>query len=120
MSYKPVSTDENKDKYTFMYEGVDLNEFPQRLEKFFQTEGYKLESGNKEEGVYGTGNGVMRILFGAFVKRYTFKHRLSGTGSTLRFEFAPNMTGVSGGVVGYNKMKKEYARMADKIKAGTI
>lgn len=116
MSYKPVSTDRDGEKTTFMYENVDLNEIPKRLHAFFVKEGYKLESGNMEKGVYGIGNNVMRILFGAFVKRYTFQFKFSGTGTTCRLEFATNMTGVSGGVIGYNKMKDENLRLVEKIK----
>jgi hypothetical protein len=115
MGYKPSSLDRNGDVATYMYNNVDLNEFPKRLEKFFHSEGYKLESGTNEKGVYGTGSHMMRILFGAFVKRYTFQFKLAGENGTVRLEFASNMTGVSGGVIGYNKMKKELERLINKI-----
>lgn len=116
MSYKPVSVDREGDRSTFIYHDVDLVEFPRRLEKFFQAEGYKLESGDIEKGVYGKGNHTLRLLFGAFVKRYTFQVKLAGSGNTCRFDFAPSMTGISGGVIGYNKMKDENLRLVDKIK----
>ena len=78
MSYKPISLDRNADIATFMYNDVNIDEFPKRLEKFFKTLDYKLESGTNEKGVYGTGSNIMRILFGAFVKRYTFQFKLAG------------------------------------------
>ena len=84
MSYKPVSLERNNDIATFMYNDVNIDEFPSRLEKFFKGQDYKLESGTNEKGVYGTGSNIMRILFGAFVKRYTFQFKLAGG----EFQFA--------------------------------
>ena len=116
MSYIPASVARDGDKTTFMYENVSLEEMPKRLHRFFLSEGYKLESGNMESGVYGTGSHTMRILFGAFVKRYTFRFKFSGTGNTCRLELGTNMTGVSGGVIGYNKLRNENLRLVEKIR----
>lgn len=117
MNYKPTSADrQGTEKVTFMYEGVDLNEFPKRLDNFFASEKYKLESGTTDDGVYGTGNKTMRILFGAFVKRHSFKVKMYGKDNTVKFEFALNSSGISGGVIGMNKAKDEFMRIYEKIK----
>lgn len=73
--------------------------------------GYKMESGTPEYAVWGKGNKTMRVLFGAFVKRYAFNvmvHPLDD-GNT-RFEFTRKEKGNIGGVIGHQQVVKELDR----------
>ena len=86
------------------------------IEQYFQGEGYRLEDGTPSDGHYGVGNNVLRIIFGAFVKRYKFKVNVvpSGTGCIVYIE--KGMTGVMGGAIGYAKMKKELGRVREGVR----
>jgi len=90
---------------------LDTNAAATAVEGYFLCEGYRLEDGNAYDAVYGIGNNLMRILFGAFVKRFKFKVRVAagGSGSVVTVEKA--MSGMMGGAIGYSKMKKELARV---------
>lgn len=90
---------------------LDTDATAAAVEGYFLSEGYRLEDGNAYDAVYGIGNNLMRILFGAFVKRFKFKVRVleGGAGSFVTVE--KGMSGMMGGAIGYAKMKKELARV---------
>ena len=90
---------------------LDINAAAVAIESFFQSEGYRLEDGDSQNGVYGIGNNFLRILFGAFVKRFKFKVRISAAGSGSAVTVEKGMSGAMGGVIGYAKMKKELERV---------
>lgn len=84
-----------------------------RVAEFFQTEGYRLEKGTPQNGYYGKGNWILRILLGAFIKRYRFSVQILTAGEACRVTIDKGMSGVSGGVIGYSAMKKELARVRE-------
>lgn len=86
-----------------------------KLGEFFATEKYRLESGDKMNGKYGIGNSVLRICFGAFVKRFRFDVTVAAhdAGSIIRIE--KGMTGISGGAIGYAKLGKELNRIRNEV-----
>ena len=77
----------------------------------FMAEHYALEEGSKIDGTYGIGNAAGRFWGGAFVTRNKFSIKLFTTpdGSTL-VHFDKAMSGMSGGVIGVSKMKKEFRK----------
>ena len=85
------------------------------VEEFFLAEKYRLESGTKNDAIYGIGNDFLRILLGAFAKRYKFKVKVvqAGDGSTVFID--KGMSGAMGGAIGYSKMKKELARVREGL-----
>ena len=87
------------------------------VEQFFLVEGYRLEDGNPQDAIYGIGSNVLRILFGAFVKRFRFKVKVVAEGSGCRVFVEKGMSGAMGGAIGYAKMKKELARVRDGVRA---
>ena len=82
---------------------------------FFLAEGYRLESGDVRDGTYGIGNNVLRLLFGAFVKRYKFKVQVVAVGDGSNVLVSKGMSGVMGGAIGYAKMKKELVRIREGL-----
>ena len=83
---------------------------------FFAAEGYRLESGTTADGIYGIGSNLMRILFGAFVKRYSFKLLIKEHESGSSVVVDKGMSGAMGGAIGYSKMKKELSRIRAGVK----
>ena len=80
--------------------------------KWMVREGYRLEVGHPLEATYGIGNDVMRILFGAFVKRFKFQVSIGQAGNVVDVRMTKAMTGWSGGVIGLMKMKSEFKRLS--------
>lgn len=113
---KLTSFEEDKKSTILIYEGTNVHELSTKANSIFLAEKYKLEKGTAEDGVYGIGNTTMRILFGAFIKRYTFQIRITDLNGKTRIELHKAMTGISGGAIGYAKMIKEFKRISEKIK----
>lgn len=107
---------EGKNSRVFYFEGSNTQELAGIINNFFLGEGYKIEEGSPENAIYGIGNKVMRILFGAFVKRYTFNVIVKDDGERTKVEVAKAMSGVSGGAIGIAKLNKEYKRIVEAIK----
>lgn len=96
---------------------LDPNKAAEVVENFFLSEGYRLEDGDRHDGVYGIGNNLLRIIFGAFIKRYRFKVRVSAAGSGSVVSVEKGMSGAMGGAIGYAKMKKELKRIRVGVRA---
>lgn len=114
---KLVAYNFSKDGAVYTFEGASHEQVMQALNDKFTAEGYKLESGEPGNGVYGTGSTILRILFGAFVKRYTFGiETIVAEDQRVNMRLTKGMTGISGGVIGYAKMNKEHQRLSEKLK----
>ena len=87
------------------------------VREFFESEGYRLEKGEPACGLYGTGSTALRILFGAFVKRFKFNVDVQPGENYTELSIIKAMTGISGGVLGYSKMNKELDRIRDALLA---
>ncbi|QEG22189.1 hypothetical protein [Mariniblastus fucicola] len=86
------------------------------VQQYFLGEGYRMEDGNPVDAIYGIGNNLLRILFGAFVKRYRFKVQVVPVGTGSQVSVEKGMSGVMGGAIGYAKMKKELNRIREGVR----
>ncbi|MFA4835134.1 MAG: hypothetical protein WC749_03550 [Dehalococcoidia bacterium] len=105
-----------KDTALYMFENVDGSDLSTAVNAFFNQRGYKLEEGTREDGIYGTGNGILRALLGGFAKRYRFRVKIAGDVRTSRLTISKAMSGAMGGFMGYNRMNKEFERIAEGLK----
>jgi hypothetical protein len=112
-----INTQQADNNVVYTIEGLSVEEVSQKISDYFTAQNYKLEKGTKEDGVYGIGNDVMRIIFGAFVKRYKFQVKVTPSEKQTLVTFTKAMTGVSGGAIGYAKLNKEYKRLTEEMKA---
>jgi len=116
LNAKLVSFEEDKDSATYLFENTDIMGLANEVGLLFTSGGYKLEEGTTENGVYGRGNPVLRILFGAFAPRYKFNFSIIPESDKVLLRINKGMTGASGGLIGHGKMKKEFARIVEKMK----
>lgn len=112
-----VNFQEVDKKHVFTFANCSAQDAAQRFANLKQGLGYKIEAGDPYRGTYGVGSTVMRILFGAFVKRYTFDFAIYQNGNDVVLEFKKAMTGISGGVIGYAKMNTEFAKISGMIRS---
>lgn len=101
----------------FCFEGNDIDMLAQDVQTFFISQGYRLESGSTEDGTYGVGSDLLRILFGAFVKRYKFDFAIQPKDKHVWLRISKGMSGAMGGAIGYVKMNKELARVMQGLHA---
>lgn len=111
-----ISFDGTKDTSVYIYQKVPTNVLAKKLEAFFIEKKYKLEDGTIESGVYGIGNPILRIILGAFVKRYKFNFSITDSAGKATLSFSKGMSGAMGGVIGYSKMNNEFQRLTEELK----
>jgi len=112
------NTDTNNENNAWAISSPDsLEQTANKLAEFFESEGHKLESGTSTDGIYGIGSNLMRVLFGAFAKRYSFKVTITESGSVSTVSVDKAMSGAMGGAIGYSKMKKELARIQEAVQS---
>jgi len=106
-----------KHKAIFTFERISQSELTKCVNDIFVESGYKLEQGTTESGKYGKGSQVMRVLFGAFVKRFCWETKIESNSSQTRFVFIKDAKGYVGGVIGVNQVKNEFKRLTDLFSA---
>ncbi len=105
-----------KDRVVYNITGTSKEELENKLNLFFTSEGYKLKSAEGETHTYTKGNRVMRILFGAFVKYHKQSAIIKNEGDLFSVMLHKDSTGMSGGLIGMNQVKKEFARLSEAFK----
>lgn len=106
-----------KDRVIYNMTGCTKEELENKLNLFFTSEGYMLKSNEGEIYTYTKGNRVMRLLFGAFVKYHKQSVVIKNEGELFSVMLQKDSTGMSGGLIGMNQVKKEFARLAEAFKA---
>ncbi len=105
-----------KDRVIYNFTGCTREELDNKLNLFFTSEGYKLKSSEGEISAYTKGNRVLRILFGAFVKYHKQSVVIKNQGDLYSVLLQKDSTGMSGGLIGMNQVKKEFARLAEAFR----
>jgi hypothetical protein len=112
-----INTTQTKDNFVFILSNITKDEVTAKISNYFISQSYKLESGTPEDAVYGVGSDLMRMLLGVFSKRYKFQiTTLEDEQKNLNVTFKKSMSGISGGVIGYNKLNTEFNRIGEELK----
>jgi hypothetical protein len=113
-----VESFENDDKgATWVLNKTTVDQLSTEVQMIMTEDKYKLEKGTVNDAVYGRGNAVLRLILGGFITRFKFNVNITESEGKVMLKLAKGMSGAAGGVMGANKMKKETARLIDKIKA---
>lgn len=70
------------------------------LEQWFIGNGFTLESGTAENGVYGQGSAGLRVVAGGFVKRKKYNVSVGGSGDAIHASVGSAISGASGSLLG--------------------
>jgi len=99
--------------FAFCFYQVDPNVLAQDVSVFFNQLQYKFEGGTPMRSTWGQGDDTMRVLFGAFVKRYQFSVAIDPQPGSpyVWLRLSKGITGAMGGVIGYSQMNTEFQRV---------
>jgi len=100
-----------KERAIFSFEGTSEAEIASKINSLFLKDGYQLEEGTELKGKYGKGSKVMRILFGAFVKRFAWEVSVANEGGMTKATLYKETKGYAGGAIGVNQVNKEFKRL---------
>jgi hypothetical protein len=109
--------DSAPDRVIYTISGCTKEELDNKLTLFFSSEGYKQIPANGESRVYEKGNRVMRILFGAFSKYHKQSVTVRNKDNIYSLMLHRDSTGMSGGFIGMNQVKKEFNRLTHSFNA---
>ncbi|MCA8991856.1 MAG: hypothetical protein KDA88_07750 [Planctomycetaceae bacterium] len=121
MSPKPSRPNlKGKDKLDagacFIIGGIDGRAGEELLAEFFESEGYRLESGDEGHGRYGKGNPILRLILGAFYPRHAFNVVVDEEDdTTITIEIQRAETGYAGGLIGRSQVISEEKRIMDEF-----
>jgi hypothetical protein len=103
--------DSAADRVIYNITGCSQAELDNKLNLFFSSMGYTLKKAEGETRTYEKGNRVLRILFGAFVKYHKQSVTIRQQGDLISLLLQRDSTGMSGGLIGMNQVKKEFGRL---------
>lgn len=107
-------TDASGDKNSYKVTDTNTTELADTLEKFFVNHGYTKKSDDGTLSSFTKGNRVLRLLFGAFVKYHKVNVGVSPLGDgSFGVILQRDSSGMSGGVIGMNQVRKEFKRLTD-------
>ena len=105
------------DSVVYNITGGSREELENKLNLFFTSENLPLKIDKGDEKVYQKGNKVMRVIFGAFIKYFRIVVTIRQQGDLFSVRILRDMSLVmSGGLIGINKSRKEFARISDAFK----
>jgi hypothetical protein len=105
-----------KDRVVYNITGTTKEELENKLNLFFTSEGYTLKSQKEGTYTYTKGNRVLRLFLGAFVKYHKQSVTIKNEGSLFSVLLHKDSSGMSGGLIGMNQVKKEFARLSEAFK----
>jgi hypothetical protein len=105
-----------KDRVIHNFTNSTKEELDNKMNLFFTSQGYTLKSSEGESSSYTKGNRVLRLLFGAFVKYHKQTVIIKNQVDLFSVLLQKDSTGMSGGLIGMNQVKKEFARLSEAFR----
>jgi hypothetical protein len=109
--------DFSKNSVDYTISDTSLSELENKLTLFFTTEGYKLKLAAGSTYTFEKGNRILRILFGAFITYHKQIVTLKENNNHISLQLLKSSSGMSGGIIGIQKSKKEFSRLQEALKA---
>ncbi|MDG1332310.1 MAG: hypothetical protein P8P74_08260 [Crocinitomicaceae bacterium] len=109
--FKSVQFSDNN-RFEHIYENATAEEIGTAIEKALSQDRYIIKSGNLGDRNYTKGNRVLRLMLGAFYKYFEFNVDVKEQDDkTVMAAIRKTSTGMSGGLIGVNQVKKELKRL---------
>jgi hypothetical protein len=105
-----------KDRVIYNFTSCTKEELENKLNLFFTSQGYTAKTKSADIYSYTKGNRVLRMLFGAFVKYHKQAVVIKSEGDMFSVLLQKDSTGMSGGLIGMNQVKKEFARLTEAFR----
>jgi hypothetical protein len=100
-----------------VYAGIDADALAQKVAQMLTATGYSIKEGSPKDGIFERGNRIVRLLMGAFHKYFKFGVRIEDGGNgQVKVRVHKLTSGMSGGLIGMNQVKKELNRIAEELK----
>ena len=105
-----------KDRIVYNMTGCTKEELDNKLNLFFTSQGYKVKKAEGESTTFEKGNRILRLLLGAFVKYHKQTVTVKNEGELYSVLLHRDSSGMSGGLIGMNQVKKEFSSLGDAFR----
>lgn len=102
-----VGSKSTKEAHTLMFSGGIADEIAGKVALVMAGRGYRLESGTRDQAVYGRGSAAAHALLGPLARRQKYNITIVPDGENISVVIAKGMTGMGGGLISAGKVKKE-------------
>jgi phage tail sheath gpL-like len=115
-----VGSKTSKESHTMLFSGATVNEVADKVALFMAGRGYRLESGTKEQGVYGRGSAAAHAMLGPLARRQKYNITVVTEGENVAVVLAKGMTGMGGGLLSASKVKKELQEIISGLQESIL
>ncbi len=115
-----VGSKSTKESQTLIFSGATVDAIADKVALFMAGRGYRLESGAKEQGVYGRGSAAAHVMLGPLAKRQKYNITIASEGENVAVVLARGMTGMGGGLLSAAKVKKEFQAIITGIQEAVL
>lgn len=105
-----------KDRIVYNMAGCTREKLDNKMNLFFTTQGYKVKKASSDSTTYEIGNRVLSLLLGAFIKYHKQTITIKNEGSLFSVMLHRDSSGISGGIIGMNQVKKKITRIGDTFR----
>ena len=113
--FKSVQFSDNN-RFEYIYENASVEEIGLEIEKKLHNDRYIVKVGEIGDRTYSKGNRVLRLMLGAFYKYFEFNVDVKEKDDkTVVAAIRKTSSGVSGGLIGVNQVKKELQRLENVL-----
>lgn len=113
---KVTLADAAKDRVVYNITNCTKEELENKIHLFFTSRGYSSKGTIGEISTFTKGSRVLRLLFGAFVKYHKQSVVIKQEGNLYSLLIEKDSSGMSGGLIGMNQVKKEFAALTDAFR----
>jgi hypothetical protein len=103
-----VGSHTSAESQKLVFSGATADEIADKVALGMASRGYHLESGTKNQGVYGRGSAAAHAMLGPLARRQKYNVTVVKDGDNVAVVLAKGMTGMGGGLLSASKVKREF------------
>jgi len=115
-----VGSESKKESEIMEFSGASVEEIADKVALFMATSGYRLETGDKVQGVYGRGSAAWHAMLGPLVRRLKCNVTVAKSKENVKVVVAKGMTGWGGGALGATRVKKELQEIVGGLQSSIL
>lgn len=112
-----VASEKGRESQMFEFSGTTPEEMADKVALFMARRGYRLESGDKLQGVYGRGSSAGHAILGPFVHRQKYNVTIARKGDNVALVVAKGMSGWGGGALSAKQVTKEMQEILTELQS---
>lgn len=115
-----AGSESTKESQMLEFSGTTTEEIADKVALFMASRSYRLESGDKFQGVYGRGSAAWHAMLGPLVRRLKCNVTVAKSGENVKLVIAKGMTGWGGGALSATRARKELQEIVAGLQSSIL